>query len=1195
MHAGDSSFIFLQGGGEMGKLIESYNWKETPLGELKNWSQTLKTNVSTVLNTPFSMCIAWGNESIEICNDSFCSTLGLSRHHNTLANGMKLKFAKDWQSIDSALKSIMNGNATTRQLVSLPLNRNNKTYNYQFEFTYSPIRLETGEIGGVLIIVQEKGFTDQKSFESELQESKNQLQFAIAAAELGTWDYNPQTNIFTANDRLKDWFGLPHKNELELTDALNAINEQDRDRVASEIQIALDYSSGGSYDIEFRINNLINKKEIILHAKGRAWFNDDSIAYRLNGTLEDVTTRVLARKKVEESETRYHNLIQSSPSSIAILSGEDLVITIANNTIIEYWGKGEDVIGKPYFELLPELIDQGYDKIFKEVYETGNPFTALETPLYLVQDGVAKTKYYNFIVYPQRDLEKNINGLGIIATEVTTQALLNNKIKESEQNIRALVESAPFPIAVYVGDEMMISLANQSVMDAWGKGNDVIGKLFSDILPELENQQIFKQVRGVFHTGIPFHTKNQRVELRIDGILKTFFFNYSFTPLFDESGKVYAVMNTAAEVTELHEAKIKVEESEKRFRNTVMQAPLGITIFRGPDHIVEIANKSYLEIIDKTDKEFIGKPVFDSLPELKTLIEPIIDDVYKSGEAFYGYEFPVVLNTQGTPETKYFNFVYHPLKEDNKITGIMAIATEVTAMVKAKHVIEESEEKLGLIIEASELGVFDVDLKTDDIIASKRCYEILGFDNETSLTHEVMVNNIHPDDLNLRKEAFENAFKEGTLRYQSRVIWKDQSIHWIDAKGKIFFDEDKNPIRLLGTVRDITEERNFQQQLLEREEKFRLLADSMPQFVWTSDAEGNLNYFNKSVFDFSGLTPEQVYKEGWIQIVHSDDREENIRLWTEAISTGTDFLLEHRFRNAIGEYRWQLSRAIPQKDNDGNIKMWVGTSTDIQEQKMFTNELEKMVQTRTNELQHKNVDLEKMNKELQSFVYISSHDLQEPLRKIQIFASRILETEFESLSDRAKHDFTRMQKAAFRMQTLIQDLLAYSRTKVEDITYEILNLNEVIEDVQETLSEDLKNNEVTFNLNIQCKVRIIPIQFKQIIHNLISNSIKFAREEQPLVIEIDCEHVKGKDLDIETLDDTKKYCHIRFADNGIGFEQEFSEKIFEVFQRLHSNDEYTGTGIGLAIVKKIIENHKGHIMAKSTVNEGAVFHIYIPA
>lgn len=545
MHAEDSTFNFLQGVGEMGKIIEGYDWSTTPLGDFNSWPEPLKTMVNVILNTPYSMCIAWGKDSIQLYNDSFHSTLDLSKYTLDLGKSITNTSTENWHDLEASLKSVMSGKSISQQIISLPVKRNNTLDNYNFEITYSPIRVASGEIGGVLITVQEKSIvknlsenisenndgpkksskdsllteviesgtttyfpeawfkltgrqieklmdfgwleqihpddreqhkkifqkafknkesftdefrvlnsegeyrwllvqgppsfktdgtfagyisscidiTDQKTFELELQESKDQLEFAIAAAELGTWDYNPLTNLFTANDRLKEWFGLPNKNELKLTDALNAINEQDRERVASEIQIALDYSSGGSYDIEFRINNLINKKEIILHAKGRAWFNDEHIAYRLNGTLEDVTTRVLARKKVEESETRYHNLIQSSPSSIAILSGEDLVITIANNTIIEYWGKGNDVIGTPYFELLPELVDQGYDKIFKEVYTTGNPFTATETPLYLVQDGETKTKYYNFIVYPQRDLEENINGLGIIATEVTSQAL----------------------------------------------------------------------------------------------------------------------------------------------------------------------------------------------------------------------------------------------------------------------------------------------------------------------------------------------------------------------------------------------------------------------------------------------------------------------------------------------------------------------------------------------------------------------------------------------------------------------------------------------------------------------------------------------------------------------------------------------------------------------------------------------------
>src|SRR5690606_32477742 len=157
-----------------------------------------------------------------------------------------------------------------------------------------------------------------------------------------------------------------------------------------------------------------------------------------------------------------------------------------------------------------------------------------------------------------------------------------------------------------------------------------------------------------------------------------------------------------------------------------------------------------------------------------------------------------------------------------------------------------------------------------------------------------------------------------------------------------------------------------------------------------------------------------------------------------------------------GEYRWQLSRAIPQRDALGNIQMWVGTSTDIQDQKEFVNELEKQVQERTAELRDKNRELENMNKELQSFAYISSHDLQEPLRKIQTFSSRIMEKEHANLSDNGKDNFKRMQSAAKRMQTLIEDLLAYSRSSSSEHKFEVTSLHKIVSEVLDDMQEELQ-------------------------------------------------------------------------------------------------------------------------------------------
>jgi hypothetical protein len=555
------------------------------------------------------------------------------------------------------------------------------------------------------------------------------------------------------------------------------------------------------------------------------------------------------------------------------------------------------------------------------------------------------------------------------------------------------------------------------------------------------------------------------------------------------------------------------------------------------------------------------------------------------------------LARNGKLEDVYLNYVYQPYYEvDNTISGVTVIAYDVTSSVIANKKIEASEEKLKIVVDASELGTYELNLKTNEPSYSKRYLEILGgYTDNIQLTHAQLLQHLYPDDLPVREKAFKEAMDTGNLHYEARLIWKDKSIHWMEGRGKVFYDDKHNPEKLIGTIRDITEEKDHEQELQESEEKFRLLADSMPQHIWTSDPEGNLNYYNQSVFEYSGLNLEQINKDGWMQIVHPDDREENINQWINSITTGKDFLFEHRFRRHDGEYRWQLSRAIPQRDETGRIQMWVGTSTDIQQQKTFTKELELQVSERTKELEASNTELQKMNKELQSFAYISSHDLQEPLRKIQTFASRIAEKEENNLTDYGKDMFNRMQDAAKRMQTLIQDLLAYSRTSTTEINLETTDLNKIIAEVKEDLEEELKEKHATIEANQLCSADIVPFQFRQLMHNLIGNSLKFSNPEKPPHIQINSEIANGMKFNNEKLSPQNKYCHITVSDNGIGFEQQYSEKIFEVFQRLHSKTEYNGTGIGLSIVKKIVENHHGIITAIGEPNKGATFEIFIPA
>ena len=237
------------------------------------------------------------------------------------------------------------------------------------------------------------------------------------------------------------------------------------------------------------------------------------------------------------------------------------------------------------------------------------------------------------------------------------------------------------------------------------------------------------------------------------------------------------------------------------------------------------------------------------------------------------------------------------------------------------------------------------------------------------------------------------------------------------------------------------------------------------------------------------------------------------------------------------------------------------------------------------------------NKELSAFTYVASHDLQEPLRKTQLFISRILDNKEQILSEKNIDYFKRIQASSNRMQVLINDLLDYSRVTETTDNFETIDLNTIIENVLQelTLAETIKETNTTINCGILPEIQGISFQLKQLFTNLISNSLKYSDAGRVPVIDIKSVIMNGKDLANKKADANIKYNKITVTDNGMGFEQQYAEKIFTLFQRLHDKQTYTGTGIGLAICKKVVENHHGFINATSTPNQGATFSIYFPA
>jgi len=370
--------------------------------------------------------------------------------------------------------------------------------------------------------------------------------------------------------------------------------------------------------------------------------------------------------------------------------------------------------------------------------------------------------------------------------------------------------------------------------------------------------------------------------------------------------------------------------------------------------------EGYIQTYNKAAVEFWGRE-----PELNKDKWFIWKKLYKpDGTPIPPHESPVALTLQKGRTVEFEvlvekhngekrNIVPNPrpiFDDKGKLIGVVNTLIDITEQVNSQKKIAETEMQSSLAIDAAELGTFDWNLQTQNFKSSAKLLSIFGISDSQTVSHQNLIDVFYLDDNQVCLKALADAQIKGTLQYEARVLWNDNSIHWIKVYGKIVFNEKHESIRMCGTVEDITEQKTLENKLRTTAERFELLADSMPQFVWTADDLGNIHYFNKAVYNYSGLNSQSILDLGWLSIVHPEDKEENINKWMHSITTGQDFYYEHRFRKHDGTYRWQLSRAVPEKDAEGKIVMWIGTSTDIHEYKNFASELEKTVKERTEDL-----------------------------------------------------------------------------------------------------------------------------------------------------------------------------------------------------------------------------------------------------
>lgn len=629
--------------------------------------------------------------------------------------------------------------------------------------------------------------------------------------------------------------------------------------------------------------------------------------------------------------------------------------------------------------------------------------------------------------------------------------------------------------------------------------------------------------------------------------------------------------------------------------NICLSTPQPIVIYYGKE-LNQIYNDGFINLIGMKHPWAFGKSCKEVWPEVWDIAKAVlVDKVLNKGEPVYIKDQQFVINRKGFTEECYCTVSYSPLyNEAGEVSGVFCIAQETTENRKNEKKLRESEDHYRLATEVSKLATWDLNLATFELTHSPRFAEILGYDSKKILTHQLMHDHIHPEDLYpVVERAFDTALQTAVYSYDSRIIWPDKTLHWIRTQGKVLYDEMNIPSRMIGIMTDITELKVAEQALRESEKRFRAVADTAPVMIWMTDTDRKCVFFNKCWTEITGLSISEALGRGWTSIVHPDDYPATSEKFIQAYETHSEYSQELRIKDKNGNYIWVLDHAVPRYSAEGFFLGYIGSSIDINEQKNAKEVLENNVIERTRELKRANEELRRTNKELEQFAYVSSHDLQEPLRKIQTFSELLFSKTDKDANERVYLE--KIKNSAFRMSELIRDLLDLSKLSNVDEEFINTDLSQIIENIKTDLELLIKEKQATFYVEPLPVIKAIPIQMNQLFYNLLSNALKFS--ERPPDIKICCSEIAADQLKMYNVQEEAKrkhYLKITVEDNGVGFDQSYADQIFVIFQRLNDRSKFAGTGIGLAICKKIVDNHNGFIVAQSKINEGSIFHIFLP-
>ncbi|WP_306643333.1 PAS domain-containing sensor histidine kinase [Sanyastnella coralliicola] len=494
------------------------------------------------------------------------------------------------------------------------------------------------------------------------------------------------------------------------------------------------------------------------------------------------------------------------------------------------------------------------------------------------------------------------------------------------------------------------------------------------------------------------------------------------------------------------------------------------------------------------------------------------------------------------------------------------------------------------ILDNNYFGVWDwPDVSQKKNLWSPSMYQILGLNESTCEPNvDTFFDCVHPEDKEVISEKLEDHFTNGTpFKVQYRIILPNGEIKWIEGSGRSYIDSSTGAKAMTGIVLDITIRKSIE---LDRERHLELLysaerAAKLASFQWKIDEEEF--EFSKGGQVLFGFESERISLQAFLDIIIEEERDYVYKKLKYDFTSDEELSFEFTLMPVDSSIEFRTIKCYydPKMDLELGKSSFYGTFRDISISKKKSIEIETLLD-----------DLKRSNSQLEEFAYVASHDLQEPLRKIQTFGERLM-IKSNNLSERDQSYIERMNQAAGRMQQLVKDLLEFSRIGRRESVGEEFQLSEVIDTVIQDLQVNIEETQAEIVVGKLPKIYGAKDQIYRVFLNLFSNSLKFRSPDRKPSIEVSSRKAKKSEVKgWQTISGIaySQYYKITISDNGIGFEEEYLEKIFTIFQRLHSKEEYKGTGIGLAIVKKIIENHGGHITAEGSPGQGATFIIFLP-